>query len=309
MEAIHVIHAMSINNIIRYTFKLFCFIGCILHMHSISESYLKFETITEVKYENEAIFSLPGITICFSKSYAIRNETMLNIETNTSQKFNVEKTLNYLNEMSINDQMQALYSPQEILKELCWVKKPIGLNFSEDYIECNRITNYRYGISFYDYCFAIFSQLNGETDDKYLIDYDVNILGPSPNTLCIILPTKSDSFYLHLHNRKIRIRNVRDFGFKFLFRNKNLKKIAISYTKTMINRMPKPFNTACIEYSVYGYESRFDCISKCKINNYIAKSNKYPGNYLVYDNMLQFGEFLNNIIDAELSEKCNIIII
>jgi len=67
---------------IRYLFITICLIGCILQIHEISLIYFKYETTTDVRYENEVNISLPAVSICFYKSYLIRNEYLLQIFPN-----------------------------------------------------------------------------------------------------------------------------------------------------------------------------------------------------------------------------------
>ena len=47
----------------------------------------------------------------------------------------------------------------------------------------------------------------------------------------------------------------------------------ISYMKAIIELLPKPYKTSCIDYSLYGFELRKDSIFKCKIKKYITTQN------------------------------------
>ena len=57
----------------------------------------------------------------------------------------------------------------------------------------------------------------------------------------------------------------------------------ISYKKSTVKLMPKPYQTSCVDYSVKGYESKYDCIHKCNIKKYINIYKKYPSQYLIYN--------------------------
>ncbi len=62
------------EKLLRPVFKLFCLIDCLFEINEISQIYLSYETITKIRYETEAIISLPAITVCSDKRYLIRDE-------------------------------------------------------------------------------------------------------------------------------------------------------------------------------------------------------------------------------------------
>ena len=47
--------------------------------------------------------------------------------------------------------------------------------------------------------------------------------------------------------------------------------------------MSNPYKTSCIDYSHLGFESKFDCISKCKTKNLIKAQTTYSEMYLAYN--------------------------
>ena len=69
-------------------------IGCILQIHEISDNYFKYKTITEVKYENEVMISLPAITLCLKKELFIRNELLPHILGNKSNNYSQDRKSN-----------------------------------------------------------------------------------------------------------------------------------------------------------------------------------------------------------------------
>ncbi len=78
--------------------------------------------------------------------------------------------LNYLNNLTIKEQFRSLQSAKEIFYKSCIVLKTKGFNSNEIYIDCDEISPVRMSISYSIACFTILSLVNGEPDDRYLID-------------------------------------------------------------------------------------------------------------------------------------------
>ena len=53
--------------------KIVCLFGCVYQSMRISELYFSYETITNVKYEDEPWIELSGLTICYPKISQVTN--------------------------------------------------------------------------------------------------------------------------------------------------------------------------------------------------------------------------------------------
>ena len=186
--------------------------------------------------------------------------------------------------------------------------KTMAFNYSEVYISCDQITNYIHSIDGYEYCFTLFSQLNRESNNRYLIDYDVNIKFNLKSLFYIQPKFKYDYFLLHLHNRKQKIKHSLQNGLIVINKNK-FQKALFSYAKTIIKLLPKPYKhiSLCVDYRLSEYESRYDCLSKCKLNYYINQQEIYPNNYLGYNlNNYYFKHSQNKNIEMKLANICDL---
>ena len=166
------------KNILSILFYLLCSIGCTIQVHDLIVRYLKYETITEITYESDAIYPLPGITICTNKKYLLKDEYLTKVLPNGFDKISMEDRYwiieAYLNNLTISEQYKLLLTPDEFLKNKCRVDNTMAFNFSYEFVPCNNISSYNYSIGRVPYCFTLFSQLNGEPDERYLYNYDNN---------------------------------------------------------------------------------------------------------------------------------------
>ncbi len=69
----------------------------------------------------------------------------------------------------------------------------------------------------------------------------------------------------------------------------------IEYQKTIVQRVPEPYQNPCTDYSLKGPKSRTHCMSRCKINKYMKKFGKWPQHYYIdkLDNEILISEINN----------------
>jgi len=61
------------------------------------------------------------------------------------------------------------------------------------------------------------------------------------------------------------------------------------YNRVVVNSLPKPYETDCIDYKWRGYQSLAHCINKCRIRGYRQIwPHMWPGNYLAFNTSLDF---------------------
>jgi hypothetical protein len=273
------------EKIVRYIFAAICLAGCLFQIYKISAIYFLYETSTDVRFDNEVIISLPGLTICASKHYFVREEILKIIFNNISNEKldNRTKILNYLNNLSIKDQFKSLKSVREILNNRCLVMKTNGLNSTGEFVECDKISPLRMSIDIYDACFIIASQLNGEPDDKYLINHDMSVDGYLTTIIKINFPEYVIESHLYMHSRYETIDQIHSRRGIISINHKQPENIKINYKKTLVKLIQKPYSTACVDYKQFGYHLRSDCIFKCKTDFHKKELNSWPGFYATTD--------------------------
>jgi hypothetical protein len=188
-----------------YIFKLFCLFGCLFQVSKLIRIYLSYETITEAKYETETIISLPAITLCASKAYFIKKEFGLKYFPNG--KTSIHEIKDILNKLKIKDQFESLFSSEEVSNMIgCSVMQTMAFNISNtlnitNRLKCEEISAVKISINFERYCFTLFSQMNGESDDRYLINYDVSTSNFEKSLVTIHIPFGNTGSLLYFHSR------------------------------------------------------------------------------------------------------------
>jgi hypothetical protein len=293
------------EKIFRYIFTALCLTGCLSQIYRISAIYFSYETATNVRYDKETTISLPALTICTSKHYFVRREILEIIFKNESNEGlrNETKILNYLNTFSIKEQFKALQSAQDILNKNCLVIKKIGLNSTEDYMDCDEISPIRMSIGYNSLCFTIISQVNEEPDYIYLSNISkYNNISP---LIQIEFPNYVHWIVLIIHSRSETIHYISEKSHLRINHNES-EVIYVNYKKTLVELMPKPYSTSCVDYKLYGHNFRSDCIFKCKTNFFKKVKNCWPMIYQTHDsgsNLLMNVE-LNKTFNLILEQKC-----
>jgi hypothetical protein len=295
--------------IFLYIFKLFCLFGCLFQVSKIIKFYLSYETITEAKYETETIISLPAITLCASKSLFIKEEFYLKYFPNG--KASIREVEGILNKMKIKDQFEALHSTKEVSKMIgCTVMQTMAFNISNilnitNRLKCEEISAVRISINFERCCFTLFSQMNGESDDRYLIDYDVSTRHFEKSLVKIYIPFGSTTSLFYFHSRIESV--TEDFRpYPYTLNIQSERQSIIRFKKIRVELMSKPYKTSCFDYKNIGYYSRADCIFKCKVGNYAKNQSEWPAKFYTDDRRsdLVMNESSYNSMEFELSDKC-----
>jgi hypothetical protein len=296
------------SKIIRITFFIICLTGCLYQTYKICENYFSFEINTYVRYEDEDKISLPAITVCIKKHFLIR-EKYLSQFSSREESLNYTAIDLYLNTLTNKEQFNAIYSAKEVFNNSCNVMKTMAFNGSQIQIKCDLISPIRQSIDYYKSCFTFFSQLNGENNDRYYIDYDLSIKNYWAEEFGIRVNLNIPQLFLFLHSRHEMITDSFEdnrVNITFIPHYTSITK----YHITKVQLMPKPYKTSCVDYKKFGYRSRYDCILKCRINYYRKNFKGWPGIYLTDDSsdeyMLNVLEILlkNESLDLELGKLC-----
>ena len=186
----------------------------------------------------ESALSLPAITICFDKNYLLKEEISKNlskkIRVENKSLFSEEMNVKMNDNMTIEEQFEALESPLKLFD--CFVYRNDEELHKTDYEECDSIANFSTFINGNEFCFTIFSQLNEESDDRYLFDYNINGFNDKnfwPLNLIAKQDILNNEITIQLHSRNQLIYNS-DKDCKSI-NIEHLEKLTITYTKTVVN--------------------------------------------------------------------------
>jgi hypothetical protein len=287
--------------------------GCLFQIYKICDNYFSYETNTYVRYEDEDKISLPAVTVCIRKNLLIREELLHHFSPkeleNRYSPLEESEIDAYLNNLTVKEQFSSIYSAEEVFNNTCKVMKSMVFKSSEFTIDCELISPVRQTIDYYFSCFTFFSQLNREENDKYIIDYDVNIKNYWSEYVGFRVNLNVSKFKLYLHSRYEMITDSYDDNFVELKFNPYYE-WNIKYHLTKVQLLYKPYKTSCVDYNQFGYRSRSECIFKCRINYFRDRYKGWPGNYLTEQSsdeyMYKEIEILkkNESLDLALGKKC-----
>jgi hypothetical protein len=185
--------------------------------------------------------------------------------------------------------------------------KTIAFNVSNDTkrLKCEEISPIKISINSNKFCFTLFSQLNEESDERYLIDYDMKTRAFSHILMEFSIPLEEEISLIYIHSR-IESVTEEPKPYPTIINVENGVMSAIRFRKTRAELMPKPYKTSCFDYKNIGYNSRSDCIFKCKVDNYVRNLSRWPKKYYTDDreSELLMAESGYESMDSKLSDKC-----
>ena len=257
--------------------KIVCLIGCVYQSFKISEYYFSYETITNVKYENENKIDFPGITVAYSKLSQLSSDYE---EFNIIKSVNQQEYLEFQLNGTIGEQRNLFQKlPSRIQHCFCYDMDFRNLLFCSDKFS-NTI---RKSFSGNLYGISLFKQYLNEPDQRFIIK---NSLNSFVNFILVYMvinkskvnmskDIKNDILFIQLHNRK-------EFVFEPNLRGSlqvNISKadiVRITYRKTVVKYLFSPRSYPC---SVG--ETKEQCIYHCKRDSFISKFNSYPYSYMI----------------------------
>ena len=118
--------------------------------------------------------------------------------------------------------------------------------------------------------------------------------------------------YITFHSRKESIESY--VKKKFIEYKIDYKTCYLEYHKTIVHSMAKPYETNCLDYRDIGFDSRNECINKCRIKTFQEQwPNKWPGYYLTDNKSSQlkiddsYGRIGSNMtFDFLFGSKCRL---
>ena len=225
--------------------KFLCVAGCLYQSVEISKIYFSYQTTTNVRYERNNNIELPGISICTSK---------------------FKKYQNITDQVYRNLTIGQLFSRMEDNLSLLYYCTAIGKN--KMLSPCPNVNKQSRYIDDQYFCFTIFSQLNKEPDDNYLVHESASNQQFLITMLITVPKIYMDFTKLIMQNRKEILYQSSAKGELNL---KNSKSLTITYQKTIVKYLFNPKRNCFVGLT---YDS---CLSECRIREYNDKTGKYPG--------------------------------
>jgi len=283
--------AKMVKKEFQIAFKIICFIGCVYQSYKISEIYFRYDTTTYVKFENSGYLELPGITICYYKFIQLKDEF---------KHFNSDD----INLRTIREQFDSIIKLKPFLIRDCIFKKGIKKSYDSncrDFGDSNGPDNGGVTrLSSSSYCFTIFSQINGTSDEKYRIN-GTNSADWSMLLFFLKNDYKIPKLNIRLHDRKENIKHTYLKGYTFV-NFKNARENLLIYSKTIVKYLFNPKDKPCFAPG----HTRDDCIMECKIDEFIEKTGHFPHDFLNDNrshNQFNFSTFHDETV-FEWSDKC-----
>ena len=278
--------------------KVLCLLGCVYQCFDISKIYFSYKTSTNVRYESQTFFDMPGVTICYYKLEQFNDKLKIELD----QKFGKFVSAKYLfvNNLTIHEQLNELGGdPKKLLD--CFYRSTISSD-----LKCNSVKNYTKSFNVDTYCLTLFAQHDEKHSDKI---FQLENSGNYLKTMIIFEMRKvknktiaeGDVIFVKLHDR--RERNKMAFTQGTLLISQEIHDyIYIKYQKTVVKYLFNPKLKPC---SVG--QTADECINNCRIKEFIDSTGMFPGKYLYsvenYSD-LKFSSF-NECIAFNWSEKCS----
>ena len=164
-------------------------------------------------------------------------------------------------------------------------------------------------------CFTLFSQLNNESDDRFIIENNYIFRDFIKFMAIFYFRQNVSKIMVALHPRKEPVRDFNDQkSVEISHSHENgLQPLSyVVYRRIISHSLPKPYETQCVDYQKRNYTSRRDCIYQCRIKKLSEfRPGKWLGSYLNYnsssdENMVDvypfWSEFCSN--DVEIGDSC-----
>jgi len=232
------VRKMNIINILKFLFTVCCVLGCIYQLVEISNVYLQYSTTTMIKVESPESFALPAFTVCVWNGFL-----------NTTPDGKAPKQA-----FDSGTKIEQHLSSCRIFGKSCdQSKKTAQINYVNQCFTLN-YHNYSQHFSAVIFNYSIAESLG--TTEMFSLDLKGDKI--------------LDSWFFIHSNDKIPVGHLNMPSSFYIGENsinvKNNTSIKITYKKTRVIYLSKPYETNCIDYRDIGFNSISDCFTKCKIN-------------------------------------------
>ena len=267
--------------------------GCVYQSLNISKLYFSYETVTNVKYETHKTIQLPGINFCYNKkdqALDLYKELVYkNISTEKYPFYNFNKNF------TIRDQFGLFYGKPILL---------IACSISSTHlpIDCLSVANLTQSLGELVYCFKLFQQSIGVSDERYVIHQQINVrkITILLNKTAVNVPGEYGPVLLKIGDRKRKEYQLMTEDQMILDLNKT-DFCRIKYSKFVVNYLFEPKGRPCFEGL-----TKEECEDKCNIHRFIEKTGQHPSSFLTWNitsDLKIYGETENRKFD--LDDKCD----
>ena len=286
---------MNLNRtqILRVVFFAVCFSGCVYQISYVSQQYFAYRTTTRVESQLQDVVPYPALVLCTriidflnvsdEQSYDLSNLSIAQLhaltpaanQTIDSCLLRIDNNAYY--KMHSTDECYKYFTVKRLIvgDNVCYQFHPKdGLNYS-----INHVAN-AFNFSYFVYDLVL-SQPFNQTTELYM---------PS------IYPLSGDneSIGFPVHSRK--------FGERFL-RYKDESWIVVRPTQEIFTLRPPPFDTQCVENSIY---CKRDCLIRTTINTLNRFPNEEPADeYLELKNISSHLKVLSKFDLIDETKKLN----
>lgn len=301
----HKIKKVSIK-ILNHSFTIFCLFSLFYQLYSISQMYFKYRTAEQIKIQMPRIYKPQALSLCIHYDDLFSSDINLTI---------VNHKFIYQNSLSVD---------KSVIRSEFRLPQSYEL-FDCSYESCSNIYNYTkftYG-PFICYKFAIKSNneiihvnqtdINGNkilVEKKYTsMTYDSLSVTPAGSGMIFklwISPTLNTASMFKIATHSVNLYPINSFPtVKLITRNLTKKtkgKIFSSYYSSQkrlyINRLRRPYETDCFDYSLRGFSGRAHCVQVCHNLTVTNTTGKLPFSVL-YDKpidlpLITYGELIAN---------------
>lgn len=304
----------------RKLFIIFCMLLCSYQLFSISYNYFSYPVIMELKIEEPQNFEIPDVSYCLSKEgvinmsmfyhhkhkwiHLITNNSVFKIYENynktiiTSDIIRFQNFINFIfKNFAFNYMKTFIFEPNYIINNFKSFEKKIDTNYYKELTSDISISV----ISLY-ICYTVrpvenitfnYEEL---TSKKAMIDWGFFEVLVNHN---VIKFARYHQIVVHPKGTNPRINEV-PYPLKF---EGNLKTHGSSLERQLVNRLPAPYQTNCLDYRTIGFENRAHALDDCAYSisleyRYICCSSLQNID-IIGDNMYWYDDFYEPHIGVE----------
>lgn len=232
--------------------RIFGYTGALIQAFFITKSYLRYQTTTNVYITNPQITELPAFSLCF---FFKLNEL----------KFQQNQTLD-VSSMTLSQINTSVPSWEDYVIN-CEV-----LSSSYRFENCLKITSklVQY-LSLYSKCYTLFEDQfpvivydKNKIGSDWMINVVLNVSRIYTNNIGVYLTHSTDDLDESLGNPSF-----------IQFDSYNYNRASITFERTLIKRLPSPYNPPCRDYSKDECQNRQTCIKRCIVNTSFKHFNAW----------------------------------
>lgn len=304
----------------------FCLLGSCWQIFEISHLYFSYPSAVEMKLERPPQLTIPAISICAPTGQLANRSSLrtkhpdISDEMNRIERDGLSQNLSsdvietrllkviqkMIQKLRVKEMEQVTVGVDSVI-EFCGAARPMTGKYStisEPRILCSMVAEVKTHYFAFSKCFTLFgvskARLDEQSSEPYVVDRDfIEVL---------IFFKLRHSFMRHgfviFHPPDEPPRYSRN-NWVGIYPEKQ-QKIFLSFTKTEVRLLPKPYATKCKDYNRDGYKSREQCIDDCFVKRYREVEGRWPAPVAaVRQEQLIVSDMSNYTNYGEISKWCN----